>query len=57
LPRPPGSGFQVLLYGLAGLLLAVDEGFELNVLGLNIGIDAAVPPLKLPGIGRLGLQR
>src|SRR6267142_6931350 len=27
---PSGSGFQVSLYGLAGLLLAVDEGFELN---------------------------
>jgi hypothetical protein len=54
---PSGSGFQVSLYGLAGLLLAIDEGFELNFLGLNIGVDAAVPALKLPGIGRLGLQR
>ena len=35
-------------------LFAVDEGFELNVLGLNIGIDAAPPALKLPPIGRLG---
>ena len=34
--------------GLAGLLLAVDEGIELNILGLNIGVDAAVPALKLP---------
>ena len=42
---------------IAGLLFAIDEGFELNVLGLNIGIDAAVPALKLPGIGRLGLER
>jgi hypothetical protein len=54
---PSGSGFQVSLYGLAGFLLAVDEGFELNVLGLNIGFDAAVPALKLPAIGRLGLDR
>ena len=54
---PSGSGFQVSFYGVAGLLLAVDEGFELNVLGLNIGIDAAMPALKLPGIGRLGLER
>ena len=52
---PSGSGFQVSLYGLAGVLFAVDEGFELNVLGLNI--DAAVPALKLPAIGRLGLDR
>jgi hypothetical protein len=54
---PSGSGFQVSLYGLAGILLAVDEGLELNVLGLNIGVDAAVPALKLPAIGRLGLDR
>jgi hypothetical protein len=37
---PSGSGFQVSLYGLAGVLLAVGEGFELNVLGLNIGMFA-----------------
>ena len=54
---PSGSGFQFSLYGLAGVLLAVDEGFELNILGLNIGIDATVPALKLPAIGRVGLDR
>jgi hypothetical protein len=54
---PSGSGFQVSLYGLAGLLLAVDEGVELNILGLTVGIDAALPAVKLPAIGRLGLSR
>jgi hypothetical protein len=54
---PSGSGFQVSLYGLAGFLLAANEGLELNILGLNIGVDAAVPALKLPAIGRLGLDR
>ena len=54
---PSGSGFQVSLYGLAGVTLAVDEGIEVNILGLNVGIDAAVPALKLPAIGRLGLER
>jgi uncharacterized protein DUF3750 len=54
---PSGSGFQISLYGLLGILLAIDEGLELNVLGLNIGIDAAVPALKLPALGRLGLDR
>ena len=54
---PSGSGFQVSLYGLAGILLALSEGLELNILGLNIGIDAAVPAVKLPAIGRLGLER
>src|SRR5271163_2339117 len=54
---PSGSGFQVSLYGLAGILLAAQEGLEVNVLGLNVGLDAAVPALKLPAIGRLGLDR
>jgi Protein of unknown function (DUF3750) len=54
---PSGTGFQVSLYGLAGVLVAADEGFELNLLGLNIGIDAAGPALKLPAIGRLGIGR
>ena len=54
---PSGSGFQVSLFGLAGILLAVGEGLELNVLGLNIGVDAAVPAIKLPAIGRLGFDR
>ena len=38
-------------------LLAAEEGLEVNVLGLNVGLDAAVPALKLPAIGRLGLDR
>jgi hypothetical protein len=56
-PAPSGSGFQVSLYGLAGILIAADEGFELNLLGLNLGIDATVPAFKLPAIGRLGFSR
>ena len=55
-PAPSGSGFQVSLYGLAGVLIAADEGFELNLLGLNIGLDVATPALKLPAIGRLGVD-
>jgi len=54
---PSGTGFQISLYGLAGILVAADEGFELNLLGLNIGVDALVPALKLPAIGRLGFAR
>jgi hypothetical protein len=51
---PSGSGFQVSLYGLAGFLVARDEGVEINLLGLNLGVDAIAPALKLPAIGRLG---
>ena len=54
---PSGSGFQISVYGLAGLLLALDEGVELNVLGLTVGVDPVVPAVKLPAIGRVGLSR
>ncbi len=53
---PSGTGIQVSLFGLAGLLVAVREGIELNLLGLNIGIDFLAPGLKLPGVGRLGFS-
>ena len=52
---PSGSGYQLSLFGVLGLLLAKEEGLEVNVLGLTFGIDAFRPALKLPGIGRLGL--
>jgi hypothetical protein len=54
---PSGTGFQVSLYGLVGILVALDEGFEANVLGLNLGVDVTAPALKLPAIGRLGFAR
>ncbi len=56
-PAPSGTGFQISVYGLAGILIAADEGIELNLLGLNIGFDIAGPALKLPAIGRLGRDR
>lgn len=52
---PSGTGYQVSLYGLLGLLAARDEGLELNLLGLSFGIDFTRPALKLPFVGRLGL--
>lgn len=52
---PSGTGFQVSLFGLLGLLLGLEEGVEINVLGLTFGIDVLQPALKLPGIGRLGV--
>ncbi len=52
---PSGTGLQLSLLGLAGLLLSWEEGIEVNVLGLTFGIDLHRPALKLPGIGRLGV--
>lgn len=54
---PTHTGYQFSLGGLFGLLLAWDEGFELNLLGLTVGVDWQSPALKLPGIGRVGMAQ
>jgi Protein of unknown function (DUF3750) len=53
---PSGTGFQFSLFGALGLLVAIKEGIEVNLLGLGIGIDFAAPALKLPGVGELGFR-
>jgi hypothetical protein len=50
---PSGTGYQVSLGGLLGASLGVDEGLEVNVLGLVVGVDVRHPAIKIPGIGRL----
>ena len=52
---PSGTGFQLSLFGLAGLLVGWEEGIEVNLLGLTFGVDVKDPALKLPGLGRLGV--
>ena len=54
-PTPSGTGYQLSLGGVVGIMLALEEGIELNLLGMNVGIDILRPALKLPGIGRLGM--
>ena len=54
---PSGTGWQLSLLGLAGVTLAADEGLEVNLLGLTVGIDLLMPAIKLPGIGRIGVPR
>lgn len=51
---PSGTGVQLSLLGLAGLTLGVEEGVEVNVLGVNLGIDILRPALRVPGLGRIG---
>lgn len=53
---PSGTGIQVSAGGLLGILVGPEEGLEVNLLGLTAGIDLYPPALKLPGIGRIGLQ-
>jgi hypothetical protein len=50
---PSGTGYQASLAGLLGVAVGVDEGLEVNVLGLVTGFDLRRPALKVPGIGRL----
>lgn len=53
---PAGRGVQLSLFGLAGLLVGVDEGVEVNLLGLTFGVDFKDPALKIPGFGRVGTR-
>lgn len=53
---PGGSGFQISLFGLAGLMVGAREGVEINVLGLVFGIDPDDLAVKLPMIGKLSLS-
>jgi hypothetical protein len=52
---PSGTGVQLSLFGLAGILAAWEEGIEVNVLGLAFGLDIKNPALKLPIAGRVGM--
>ena len=51
---PSGTGVQLSLLGLAGVLVGWEEGIEVNLLGLTFGVDLNRPALKLPGVGRVG---
>lgn len=53
---PSGTGVQFSLKGYGGVLIGLEEGLEINVLGLTAGIDLYPPALKLPAVGRLGLS-
>jgi len=54
---PSGTGVQLSLMGLVGGIVGLEEGIELNILGLSFGIDFNSPALRLPGIGRLGFPQ
>jgi hypothetical protein len=51
---PSGTGYQISLFGVVGLMAARDEGLEVNLLGLAVGFDFRALGIKLPGIGTLG---
>jgi len=51
---PSGRGLQVSLLGVAGLNIGAEEGIEINVLGLNLGLGFVPLQLRLPFIGGIG---
>lgn len=51
---PSGTGVQASLFGLLSLTLGLEEGLELNVLGLNVELDLFDLAIELPGVGRIG---
>ena len=53
---PSRTGVFLNLAGYLGLKIGWVEGIELNLLGGVIGIDVRRPAIKLPAVGRLGIQ-
>jgi len=52
-PAPSGTGYQVSIGGILGVMLARVEGLEINLFGLVVGMDFRHPALKFPGVGRI----
>lgn len=51
---PSGRGVQVSVLGVAGVTVGAQEGVEINLLGLNLGVGYAPLRLRLPFVGGLG---
>lgn len=51
-----GTGVQFSLWGLLGVIVGYNEGIEINLLGLSLGLDLFRPAIKLPFVGRIGLK-
>jgi len=51
---PSGTGGQASLFGVLGVAAGIEEGVEVNVLGLTLGIDPKSLSIKLPVVGRIG---
>jgi hypothetical protein len=51
-----GTGLELNAYGLFDVKAGWVEGFEINLFGLVAGLDLRHPALKLPGVGRIGVE-
>lgn len=50
------TGVQFSLLGALGFTVGLAEGIEFNLLGLSFGVDFYRPAIKLPLVGRLGME-
>jgi hypothetical protein len=53
---PSGTGKQFSLFGVLGVMLALEEGVELNLFGMTFGIDPFELGIKLPFAGDFNLR-
>lgn len=53
---PSGTGYQLSIFGLFGVLLAWEEGLEINVLTFNLGFNPFKLHAKFPFIGSVGIS-
>lgn len=53
---PSGTGYQLTIFGCFGIMLALKEGFEINLLGFVYGISPAMLTIKLPAIGDISFK-
>jgi hypothetical protein len=51
---PSGTGGQLSLFGVLGVLVGLEEGLEVNLFGAIFGIDPNQLAVKLPLAGHLG---
>lgn len=54
---PSGTGGQVSVFGLIGIGAGWEEGIEVNLLGLNFGIDPNSLAVDLPMLGTVGVGK
>lgn len=55
-PTASGTGYKFSLWGILSFEIGKIEGIEIGLLGLNFGIDWNRPAIKLPLIGRIGVD-
>lgn len=53
---PSNKGYQINMNGLFGILLSREEGLEINIASAVYGVDINPLGIKLPAVGRLGLD-